>query len=80
MRRQSAAGVAASGWQDYLGWRNAEMFGTTDPILGYDVSFYVFTLPMLDLVRSFAVAQVGVATAGVGALYLLGGQLAIMPG
>ncbi len=70
---------AASGWQDYLGWQHAEMFGTTDPILGYDVSFYVFTLPMLDLARSFAVAQVGVATAGVGALYLLGGQLAITP-
>ncbi len=70
---------AASGWQDYLGWRHAEAFGTSDPILGYDVAFYVFTLPMLDLVRSFAVVQVGLAAAGVGALYLLGGQLALTP-
>ncbi len=54
-------------------------FGTTDPILGFDVAFYVFTLPVLDLARSFAVAQVGVAAAGVGALYLLGGQLALTP-
>ncbi len=70
---------AASAWQDFLGWRHAEAFGTSDPILGYDVAFYVFTLPMLDLVRSFAVVQVGVAAAGAGALYLLGGQLAITP-
>ena len=70
---------AASGWQDVLGWQQAEAFGTTDPILGFDVAFYVFTLPVLDLARSFAVAQVGVAAAGVGALYLLGGQLSITP-
>ena len=70
---------AASGWQDVLGWQQAEAFGTTDPILGFDVSFYVFTLPVLDLARSFAVAQVGVAAAGVGALYLLGGQLSLTP-
>ena len=70
---------AASGWQDVLGWQQGEAFGTADPILGFDVSFYVFTLPVLDLARSFAVAQVGVAAAGVGALYLLGGQLSLTP-
>ena len=70
---------AASRWQDVIGWQQAEAFGTTDPILGFDVAFYVFTLPVLDLARSFAVAQVGVAAAGAGALYLLGGQLAITP-
>ena len=70
---------AASGWQDVLGWQQAEAFGTTDPILGFDVAFYVFTLPVLDLARSFAVAQVGVAAVGVGALYLLGGQLSLTP-
>ncbi|MEP7116876.1 MAG: UPF0182 family protein, partial [Acidobacteriota bacterium] len=69
----------ASSWQDYLGWRHAETFGSVDPILGFDVSFYVFTLPMLELMRSFAVVQVGVAAAGSGVLYLLGGQLAMTP-
>ena len=70
---------AASGWQNVLAWRNAVVFGATDPVLGFDVGFYVFTLPMLDLARSFAVAEVGVAAAGAGALYLLGGQLAVTP-
>ena len=35
--RTSSAGATAS------------PFGTTDPILGHDVAFYVFTLPMLEL-------------------------------
>jgi uncharacterized protein len=70
---------AASSWQDFIGWQHAEAFGEADPILGLDVAFYVFTLPMVDLLRSFAVAQVGVAAAGVGALYLLGGQVALTP-
>ncbi len=70
---------AASSWQDFLGWRYGEPFGTTDPILGHDVAFYVFTLPMLDLLRSYWLAQVGVAAAGTGALYLLGGQMSVTP-
>ncbi len=74
-----AALYAASSWQDFLGWRHGEPFGTTDPVLGYDVAFYVFTLPMLELVRSFWLVQVGVAAAGAGALYLLGGQMAVTP-
>ena len=74
-----AALFVASSWQDFLGWQHAETFGTADPILGLDVAFYVFTLPMLDLLRSFAVAQVGLAVVGAGALYLLGGQLALTP-
>ena len=70
---------AASSWQDFLGWRYGEAFGTTDPILGHDVAFYVFTLPMLDLLRSYWLVQVGVAAAGTGALYLLGGQMSVTP-
>jgi uncharacterized membrane protein (UPF0182 family) len=70
---------AASSWREFLGWQQGQTFGTTDPILGYDVAFYVFTLPMLDLLRSYWLVQVGVAAAGAGALYLLGGQLAITP-
>jgi uncharacterized protein len=74
-----AALYAASSWQEFLGWRQAGPFGAVDPILGHDVAFYVFTLPMLELVRSFALAQVGLAAVGAGALYLLGGQLALTP-
>ena len=48
-------------------------------MLGFDVAFYVFTLPVLEQARSLALALVGLAIAGAGALYLLGGQVAITP-
>ncbi len=74
-----AALFAASTWQQVLGWRQGEPFGVTDPVLGFDVGFYVFTLPVLEQARSLALALVGLAIAGAGALYLLGGQVAITP-
>lgn len=74
-----AALYAASIWQEVLAWRFGEPFGVTDPVLGFDVGFYVFTLPILEQARSFAIALVGLAAVGAGALYLLGGQLALTP-
>jgi uncharacterized membrane protein (UPF0182 family) len=74
-----AALFAASTWQQVLGWRQGDTFGVADPILGFDVAFYVFTLPVLETARSLTLALVGLAIAGAGALYLLGGQVAITP-
>ncbi len=74
-----AALYAASTWQEVIGWREGESFGVADPVLGYDVAFYVFTLPVLEQVRSLMMTLVGLAAAGAGALYLLGGQVAITP-
>jgi uncharacterized protein len=74
-----AALYAASTWQEVIGWREGESFGVVDPVLGYDVAFYVFTLPVIEQVRSLLMALVGLAAAGAGALYLLGGQVAITP-
>ena len=74
-----AALYAASTWQEVLGWQQGEAFGVADPVLGYDVGFYVFTLPVIEQARSLAMALVGLALAGAGAMYLLGGQVAITP-
>lgn len=74
-----AALYAASTWREFLAWRLGEPFGVVDPLLGYDVGFYVFTLPVLEHARSLALVLVGVAAVGAGALYLLGGQLALTP-
>jgi len=44
-------GAAYSGaWETFLTYLNAEPFGTTDPYFGQPVSFYVFTLPVYNLV------------------------------
>jgi uncharacterized membrane protein (UPF0182 family) len=74
-----AALYGASTWQEVIGWREGDSFGVADPVLGHDVAFYVFTLPVLEQARSLLMALVGLAAAGAGALYLLGGQVAITP-
>ncbi|MFN7978865.1 MAG: UPF0182 family protein [Vicinamibacterales bacterium] len=70
---------AASAWQDVLGWQHATPFNATDPVLGHDVAFYVFTLPLLQRLRSFVLLLTVLATIGAGGTYLLAGQLAITP-
>ncbi|MGD9906686.1 MAG: UPF0182 family protein [Vicinamibacterales bacterium] len=74
-----AALFAASTWPQLLAWWEAQPFGVADPVLGHDVGFYVFTLPILEQLRSVAFGLTGLALAGAAALYLLGGQVAITP-
>jgi uncharacterized membrane protein (UPF0182 family) len=46
--------MSASGkWDVWLMARNAVPFGTNDPILGYDISFYLFQLPFLQFSRTW---------------------------
>ena len=70
---------AASAWRDVIGWQHAAPFGATDPVLGHDVGFYVFTLPVLQRLRSLALLLTTLAAIGAGGTYLLAGQLAITP-
>ncbi|WP_455951534.1 UPF0182 family membrane protein [Arcanobacterium haemolyticum] len=46
------AGLAGS-WRTFLLWFNGTSFGTKDPEYGLDVSFFVFSLPALQIVLSF---------------------------
>ncbi|HEY6361951.1 MAG TPA: UPF0182 family protein [Vicinamibacterales bacterium] len=66
---------ASNRWETWLAWRNAVEFGQADPILGRDVSFYVFSLPFLQLVRGLGQTLVVLAAIMSGALYLLSGSL-----
>lgn len=43
-------GIAAD-WQQLLLYWNQVSFGTLDPLFGFDVSFFVFTLPVWEIVR-----------------------------
>ncbi|MDP8924056.1 MAG: UPF0182 family protein, partial [Chloroflexota bacterium] len=46
--------VAAGQWPIALRFLNQAPFGTTDPIFGQDVGFFVFTLPFLRAIHSWA--------------------------
>src|SRR6186997_264853 len=46
-----AAIYAGGRWETWLYFLNATPFGRTDPILGRDIGFYVFTLPLLETVH-----------------------------
>jgi uncharacterized membrane protein (UPF0182 family) len=45
---------ASAKWEVWLMARNAVPFGTTDPILGWDVGFYLFQLPFLQFLHNLA--------------------------
>ena len=69
------AGASGSGqWREFLMWRNKSPFGTTDPYFGRDIGFYVFELPWLHYLVSFAMAitVVGLIAAAL-VHYLFGG-------
>ena len=69
----------AEGWQTVLTWLNATPFGKTDPIFGWDISFFVFTLPFLELVVSFLLHLVILSlVVSIVASYLYGG-LQVLP-
>jgi uncharacterized membrane protein (UPF0182 family) len=67
--------AGSSEWMRWLQFRNAVPFGTADPILGYDISFYVFRLPLLDLAQQIGFAVIVVALIGSAAAYVLAGAL-----
>ena len=66
---------AAGQWDVWMAWRNGVSFGQADPLLGRDASFYVFTLPFLQFVRSMLQLAIVVAALTSGALYFLSGSL-----
>ena len=68
----------AEGWQTVLTCLNATPFGKTDPIFGWDISFFVFTLPFLELVVSFLLHLVILSlVVSIVASYLYGGLQAV---
>ena len=53
---------------------------TSDPILGHDVSFYVFQLPFLQFVQNLLFMTVLLAAIGVAAAHVAGQSLMFDPG
>lgn len=60
-------------WRTVLLWFNGTSFGKTDPEYGLDISFFVFSLPALEILLSFVTSVLIVAAVGAGIGYWLSG-------
>lgn len=68
---------AGSHWEEWLLYLNAVPFGKADPILGRDISFYLFSLPLLQIARGFLMMILMGTVVGVTLVYLSAGVLGI---
>ena len=73
------ASLASVQWMILLRWWYQVPFNVSDPVLGHDAAFYVFSLPALEALRGFLIALIVLAALGSGALYFVAGQVALTP-
>ena len=65
------SGQGTAQWETMIRFRNAGIFGVTEPLFGRDVGFYVFTYPLLLATFQFLTLLVSVTLAAVAAVYVL---------
>jgi hypothetical protein len=70
---------AAGQWEKLLYFMYAVPFGNPDPLLGRDLQFFLFSLPLLETVQRLLVLLFGLALVGVGAIHVGAGNLAFDP-
>jgi uncharacterized membrane protein (UPF0182 family) len=69
-------GLAQAGnWETFLKWLHAAPFERTDPLFGYDLGFYVFSVPVYKLVRDWGLLLVFLGGVMVVAVYWARGQI-----
>jgi len=66
---------AATSWEQVWSWLNRVNFGASDPIFSRDVSFYVFTMPLLRGALRLLLALSFISLIGVIVLYYFKGIL-----
>ncbi len=64
--------VAQGNWELVLRFFNQQNFGSVDPVFHKEVSFYVFSLPFLQLLKGWIQGAFVVTVLGSGAIYFLG--------
>lgn len=65
------ASASAGQWDNILLYLNAEPFGFTEPIFDRDISFYLFTLPVLRLAQGWLVLILLIALIGALPIYAI---------
>src|SRR5688500_2895353 len=72
--------IASGGWLAVLKFRHAVPFGVADPMLGRDVAFYAFTLPVISGVLALLVALTVLALLFSALSYLSSSAIALTGG
>jgi hypothetical protein len=70
---------ASGRWDTWLMARNAVPFGQVDPILGHDISFYLFQLPLLNFLHALVFMTVLLAAVAAGLVYFVSHSIAFEP-
>jgi len=74
-------GMAQAGnWELFLRWLHAAPFGRTDPVFERDLGFYVFTLPVYDILQSWGFLILFLCAATAGGLYWARGAIEVDDG
>ena len=71
------ANYAGGQWETWLYFLNATPFGKTDPILGRDIGFYVFTLPLLEMIQGLVYFVIFLMAAVALAAYVFGEEVGL---
>jgi hypothetical protein len=71
------ASLFAANWRTFLFNVNATAFGATDPVFGRDISFYIFSLPVLEVFGSALLLVLGLSLLAAGLMYFLKGAVAL---
>jgi len=74
------ASTLAAQWEDVLRWWYAVPYGSTDPVFGNDLSFYLLELPVVETVQGSLVGLFFLGLLLLAAAYVLLGQLQISRG
>jgi uncharacterized membrane protein (UPF0182 family) len=72
--------VQASNWELFLKWRYAAPFERVAPVLGRDLGFYIFALPVYGVVRDWALLIIMLAAVSATGVYWGRGAIDLEPG
>ena len=68
-------GFLQSRWMIFYQYLHQVPTGDSDPIFGHDISFYLFSLPVLEVISAFIIAMAVLSLALTGFLYVINGHL-----
>jgi uncharacterized protein len=69
----------SSNWDTILKWLYAAPFGRSDPLFGHDLGFYVFSLPVYELLRDWALLVIFLSAAIAVGIYWVRGEISYQP-